>query len=167
MAHALGAKVIVLQSHPAGLRGVHVSAARRSAVIRHAWPNSAVSRRATSDSPGTSCQNLRQCKMTTPASGVEGPVVIFDDGWETTEWAVQQDDRKSSLGALTHGLASRVNPRPVELSIENVPLVGLDRLEQAVVTSSSASKKVFSKSTTSPTRPTLPQLPTCPHTAST
>ena len=105
--------------------------------------------------------------MTTPASGVEGPVVIFDDGWETTEWAVQQDDRKSSLGALTHGLASRVNPRPVELSIENVPLVGLDRLEQAVVTSSSASKKVFSKSTTSPTRPTLPQLPTCPHTAST
>jgi hypothetical protein len=55
-----------------------------------------------------------------------------DDGWETTEWVVQQDDRKSSLGALTHGLASRVNPQPVELSIEDVPLVGLDRLEQAV-----------------------------------
>jgi hypothetical protein len=70
--------------------------------------------------------------MTTPASGVEGPVVIFDDGWETAEWVVQQDDRKSSLGALTHGLASRVNPQPVELSIEDVPLVGLDRLEQAV-----------------------------------
>jgi hypothetical protein len=70
--------------------------------------------------------------MTTPESGFEGPVVIVDDGWETTEWVVQQDDRKSSLGALTHGLASRVNPQAVELSIENVPLVGLDRLEQAV-----------------------------------
>jgi hypothetical protein len=55
-----------------------------------------------------------------------------DDEWETAEWVVQQDDRKSSLGALTHGLASRVNPQPVELSIEDVPLTGLDRLEQAV-----------------------------------
>jgi hypothetical protein len=45
---------------------------------------------------------------------------------------VQQDDRKSSLGALTNGLASRVNPQPLELSIENVLLVGLDRLEQLV-----------------------------------
>jgi hypothetical protein len=70
--------------------------------------------------------------MTTPASGYEGPVVIVDDGWETAEWVVQQDDRKSSLGALTHGLASRVNPQPVELAIEHVPLTGLDRLEQAL-----------------------------------
>ena len=59
-------------------------------------------------------------------------MVIVDDEWETAEWVVQQDDRKSSLGALTHGLASRVNPQPVELSIEDVPLTGLDRLEQAV-----------------------------------
>ena len=58
--------------------------------------------------------------------------MIVDDRWETTEWVVRQDDRKSSLGALTHGLAARVNPQPVELSIENVPLVALDRLEQAV-----------------------------------
>jgi hypothetical protein len=57
---------------------------------------------------------------------------MVDDEWETAEWVVQQDDRKSSLGALTHGLASRVNPQSVELSIEDVPLVGLDRLEQAV-----------------------------------
>jgi len=70
--------------------------------------------------------------MTTAESGFEGAVMTVDDGWETAEWVVQQDDRKSSLGALTHGLASRVNPQPVELSIENVPLVGLDRLEQAV-----------------------------------
>jgi hypothetical protein len=70
--------------------------------------------------------------MTTPESGCEGAVMTVEDGWETAEWVVQQDDRKSSLGALTHGLAARVNPQPVELSIENVPLVGLDRLEQAV-----------------------------------
>jgi hypothetical protein len=55
-----------------------------------------------------------------------------DDAWETAEWIVQQDDRKPSLGALIHGLASRVNPLPVELAIEQVPLAGLDRLEQAV-----------------------------------
>jgi hypothetical protein len=55
-----------------------------------------------------------------------------DDEWETAEWVVQQDNRKSSLRALTHGLASRVNPQPVELSIEDVPLTGLDRLEQAI-----------------------------------
>ena len=59
-------------------------------------------------------------------------MVIIDDAWETAEWVGQQDDRKSSLGVLTHGLASRVNPQPAELSIEDVPLVGLDRLEQAV-----------------------------------
>jgi hypothetical protein len=59
-------------------------------------------------------------------------VVTGDDEWETAEWVVQQDDRKSSLGALTHGLASRVNPQPVELSIEDVPLTALDRLEQAI-----------------------------------
>jgi hypothetical protein len=59
-------------------------------------------------------------------------VVIVDDAWETAEWVFQQDDRKSALGALTHGLVSRVNPQPVELSIEDVPLAGLDRLEQAV-----------------------------------
>jgi len=70
--------------------------------------------------------------MTTRASGYEGRVVIVDDEWETAEWVVQQDDRKPSLGALTHGLASRVNPQPVELSIEDVPLIELDRLEQAV-----------------------------------
>ncbi len=62
----------------------------------------------------------------------EGRVVSVEDDWETAEWAVQQDDRKSSLGPLTHGLASRVNPRAVELSVEEVPLIGLDRLEQAV-----------------------------------
>lgn len=59
-------------------------------------------------------------------------MVIVDDKWETAEWVVQQDDRKSSLGALTHGLAARVNPQPVELSIEDVRLAELDRLEQAV-----------------------------------
>ena len=59
-------------------------------------------------------------------------MVIVDDEWETAEWVVQQDDQKSSLRALTHGLASRVNPQPVELSIEDVPLTGLDRLEQAI-----------------------------------
>ena len=58
--------------------------------------------------------------------------MTVDDKWETAEWAVQQDDRKSSLGPLIHGLASRVNPQPAELSIEDVPVVGLDRLEQAV-----------------------------------
>ena len=55
-----------------------------------------------------------------------------EDYWETAEWVVEQDDRKRSLGALTHGLAVRVNPQPVELSIESVSLIGLDRLEQAV-----------------------------------
>ncbi len=59
-------------------------------------------------------------------------MVTGDDEWETAEWVVQEDDRKSSLRALTHGLASRVNPQPVELSIEGVSLTGLDRLEQAV-----------------------------------
>ncbi len=57
---------------------------------------------------------------------------MVDDQWETTEWIVRQDDRKPSLGPLIHGLASRVHPRPVELDIEDVPLAGLDRLEQAV-----------------------------------
>ncbi|MGO8767217.1 MAG: hypothetical protein ACLQIK_18515 [Mycobacterium sp.] len=80
---------------------------------------------------------MGQFSMTTrasgyDASGYEGRVVIVEDEWETAEWVAQQDDRKSSLGALTHGLASRVNPQPVELSIEDVPLTGLDRLEQAV-----------------------------------
>jgi hypothetical protein len=70
--------------------------------------------------------------MTTCASEYEGRVVIDDDEWETAEWVVLQDAGKSSLGALTHGLASRANPQPVELSIEEVPLIGLDRLEQAV-----------------------------------
>ncbi len=70
--------------------------------------------------------------MTTRASENEERVVIVEDKWETAEWVVQQDDRKSSLGPLTHGLASRVNPQPAELPIEDVPLIGLDRLEQAV-----------------------------------
>ncbi len=82
--------------------------------------------------PESGYQVMGQCSMTTRAYGYGGRVVIVDDEWETAEWVVQQDDRKSSLGALTQGLASRVNPQPAELSIEDVPLIGLDRLEQAV-----------------------------------
>ena len=62
-------------------------------------------------------------------------MVIFDDGWETAEWVVQQDQWKFVAG-LAH--AWTCIPRQSttgELSIEDVPLVGLDRLNKRLVTS--------------------------------
>jgi len=58
--------------------------------------------------------------------------VTDEDEWVDAEWVVRQDSETASLGALTTGLAARVSAEPLDLSREEVPLTGLDQLEQAV-----------------------------------